>query len=601
MVQDNATRVQEVFKRQTSTDHQSLTKGKFDSSFIKVLMPQGPERLANLDREQLTASLHDYPLDPRKHLARAQCYLVLKYADLAAGDAYRALELVENGLDEDYSDYLPEIWDEERQESIQYTGETYESDLVDQKFECLLLIAESCSQLGCLQDGLQYLLRAETLASTVSRKNQCKNLRENILQKTGASKTNGSQTGDDITTTRKALSNNGAAPREIYPWNDFEPDRSQAEVLLVLNQQLSRVAPFLEARTTALPVLHATRDENSWEDEKNGNTDEMSIQLGLFAKQNLKPGKRILHEPSLLTACRTLHSSLCDCCQSPLPDLSSAKRPIPCPHCMDTVFCSYQCAHLAERKYHGAVCENELGLEEIGREINSDSPSEDLYLLLLCRVIAMSVTQNAHPLELEEVKFLWGDFSTPSTKTELPFSMKYNVELPHRILDVLGISPFSPKALNQYDTWIIETLYAKFRGVASAKQSTWDGKPEVAAVHPLWCLANHSCDPNIKWEWPAPAQHSAVLGEGTEADEDSIGSGIVMAVRNGEERPLWGQNLGTENNTQRSGGINAGEEILNHYCDIRLSVRERREWASGALGGACMCPRCQWEELQDPK
>lgn len=43
------------------------------------------------------------------------------------------------------------------------------------------------------------------------------------------------------------------------------------------------------------------------------------------------------------------------------------------------------------------------------------------------------------------------------------------------------------------------------------------------------------------------------------------------------------------------GGLAAGEEVLNHYCDIELDVRARREWAVGALGGWCLCGRCVWE------
>lgn len=42
-------------------------------------------------------------------------------------------------------------------------------------------------------------------------------------------------------------------------------------------------------------------------------------------------------------------------------------------------------------------------------------------------------------------------------------------------------------------------------------------------------------------------------------------------------------------------GLKAGQEVLNHYCDIRLPVQARREWASGALGGWCMCKRCRDE------
>ena len=41
------------------------------------------------------------------------------------------------------------------------------------------------------------------------------------------------------------------------------------------------------------------------------------------------------------------------------------------------------------------------------------------------------------------------------------------------------------------------------------------------------------------------------------------------------------------------------EEILNHYCDIGIDVRDRREWAVGALGGLCRCARCQWEAAEN--
>jgi nuclear receptor interaction protein len=31
-------------------------------------------------------------------------------------------------------------------------------------------------------------------------------------------------------------------------------------------------------------------------------------------------------------------------------------------------------------------------------------------------------------------------------------------------------------------------------------------------------------------------------------------------------------------------GIRKGEEILNHYCDVKLGVKERWEWAKGRGG-----------------
>jgi len=49
------------------------------------------------------------------------------------------------------------------------------------------------------------------------------------------------------------------------------------------------------------------------------------------------------------------------------------------------------------------------------------------------------------------------------------------------------------------------------------------------------------------------------------------------------------------------GGIKKGGEVLNHYCDVRMAVRERREWAAGALGGECVCERCVWEAGEEER
>jgi len=191
----------------------------------------------------------------------------------------------------------------------------------------------------------------------------------------------------------------------------------------------------------------------------------------------------------------------------------------------------------------------------------------------------MAVHQDVHPLDLSEVKYIWGDYHNVhiSTRNEnatdgflgfprtLPFSFHFNVLLPIHMLEKMDINIFTTS--NLYAPWVTNTLYSKFRGTASARQGL-DGRPEVSAVHPLWCLANHSCDPNVTWEWDGSMKYW-VRGE----------------------RVKW---LGKDKPAEA--GIKKGEEIMNHYCDIDLPVKERREWAVGPLGGDCRCERCLWEE-----
>lgn len=69
-------------------------------------------------------------------------------------------------------------------------------------------------------------------------------------------------------------------------------------------------------------------------------------------------------------------------------------------------------------------------------------------------------------------------------------------------------------------------------------------------------------------------------------------------ARGETEKAVWAGLSAEEKEKRRktsSAGIRADEEILNHYCDIGLDVKQRRGWARGALGGLCLCERCVWE------
>lgn len=311
-------------------------------------------------------------------------------------------------------------------------------------------------------------------------------------------------------------------------------------------------------------------------------------QLGVFAKEDLQPGELVLDELSFLTATSRINDAFCDACSASLTT-SAEQSPVPCQECLETVFCSPSCANSAHLSYHAVLCDADVS--SLAKEgVPLTEAADALYFLLVARAIAMAETRGLHPLDLDEVKWIWGDFAPfqhgtalalpgPSLdlhnrrQTTLPFTFKYHVLMPLHLLEKLDINPFT--AYN-YNTWVINTLFAKFRGVASARQSLdGNGRPEVAAVHPLWCLANHNCDPNVRWEWQG---------------------GMKFWTRSEEELVKWGT---PEKSKRGWSGIKAGEEILSHYCDIDLQVTERREWAAGALGGLCQCPRCVWEAAKD--
>jgi hypothetical protein len=594
------------------------------------LSPQDRYAQLLLHRADLTDALVQDGLQPGLVYERAQTYRELGYADLAAADAYLALTLAETGLDPDHSDLEPVALI--NGDVVPWPREDDQDAASDLKIQSMKLLAACLTELGCLQDAYDFCVRLDEASkddpdTETERERIC-----NLIRQKYHGKIEPLRQDENLDLATAKLPNSGFARREVYPWNEHEPDRSSPGALQELNNRLKAVAPNLEVRSTNLPVLHdpniSLYDHETSPANPNTSTStttaSTSLQLGLFATCPLPPSATILRERSTLAATRTLHASLCDNCCSPLPSLSSPSPPISCPHCGgDAIFCSPACQLLAQSLYHPLLCGNDDGLDEIGRDPLSQTPAEDLYFLLVVRVLAMAAHQGVHPLDLPQVQYLWGDFvfvsvsgddpdsaPSPPPAATLPFTFQHNVFLPFRFLSTLALthpdlSPGSALYLSNYDAWVVATLLAKCRGVASARQSTWDGRPEVAAVHPMWCLANHSCNPNVEWAWGQANREDDDGGrkggeEGQQDGEEDVRGGdseIVFKVR---DKVVWKRPVSDQHGEDEDEwhGVKAGEEILNHYCDVRLPVGERREWASGALGGHCMCERCVWESQQ---
>lgn len=520
------------------------------------------------ERSEVTTQLYTDPHNPHRYLARGRIHERLGFSDLASADAYRALSLLESVVDPDGCEFQARRRVDSQHEDQEDEDEEGEFEEISQEeYDGMIgsiygLLVRNLVRCGCYRDAYEFCVRGLALLEdgdrSVVAENEIAGLKEQlrILKKVYAAK-HGRKEGEEeeeVVVDASVLNAQGYARRVLYPWNTHEPDRKVPETLNLLNERLKDVAPKCEVRAVALPALHGTTTAPASSDQSPA---EVSVQLGLFAKEDIAPGEILLRESSLLTATNRLHDDLCDACNAPLPELSSAEPPVACDGCADTIFCSQKCHDTAQTIYHGAVCGLMDNLESIGKDIPDPKDKADyLYLLLLGRAIAMAATQDMHPLDLPEVKYIWGDFhdldiNNPSNSDDptatLPFSFQLNILQPMRILEEMELDPYANLA--RYDTWVLNTLYAKFRGTASGRLSTWDGGPELCAVHPLWCLANHSCDPNVRWEW---------------------GGEITFRARTEAERAVW---KGEGAPVRRSGeGIKADEEILNHYCDIGLDV-----------------------------
>ena len=529
-----------------------------------------------LDRRlQLTEGLVSLPYDLILYLERAVVHSDLGYPDLAAGDAYRALLLTDEVNTEGF-----EYHDNALESLLMHTGvpqpevlaygnlsDELPGDLGDNEAAAQRLAALSSIRAyqilslslllcGCLKSAATFCDRGLQIAPG----NQDLQNTKAHIQVVASRKLR--REDFDV----NDLPDDGLVRREVYPWNDHEPDRFSPSSLDALNADLEAMAPKCEVKVAILPILL----------EGASDMDDYQIiptckQLGVFAKEDITPGEVVLDEYSLLTANNRLKDSVCDACSTELPPLGSESEAVNCAECQDTVFCCQTCHDKAQEQYHPAVCEKDV--DAIAKDSSAAEADETLHLLLLSRVLAMAAHQEIHPLDVREIKYIWGDFvptrsndinvspnAGPPPVWTLPFSFQYNIETPLHILEKMDIDIYT--TLPHSDLWVLNSLYAKFRGTASARKNPRDGRPDVAAVHPYWCLANHDCDPNVTWDW-----------------------GGQMVLRAKRKRVVSGE----------PETIEKGQEILNHYCDVTLPVQQRREWARGSLGGWCMCKRCREE------
>ena len=538
----------------------------------------------------LTKQMLANPYSAQIYLKRALCYEHLGFPDLAAGDAYKALLLIDEiqdpsgqyhvraleafSVDPSLAYHFREIEgsaaevcsEAYRLENMGWSSDSTYLPLDTLSLKCYEVLTSNLAKCGSVRSAYAYCERG---LQSYHKNENLQTLKADILTAFKSTRHQNvpfsSATSFDPNTD---LSDRGSVRREIYPWNIYEPDRLADSSLSVLNKELSRVAPKCSVKAVSLPLL--TEDRADWGEGRTVR------QLGIFATDDFSPGETVLLESSVLTANNRLHEPLCDACSSELPLVSSNLPTYKCGDCDDTVFCSQNCMEDAVTTYHPAVCGKDV--ETIGKDTEPSEAAESLYLLLLARVMALAETQGLHPLHLKETKFIWGDFIHPdstynpasplTTTRHLPFSFKYNILGPLHLLEMMGIDIFAE--VERYDFWVFNTLYAKFRGTASGRLNKRNGRPEVSAVHPMWSLANHSCAPNVRWEWAGK---------------------MSLKARKDDEIVCWG----SSKSTKHSGGIRKGEEITNHYCDTGLPVQARREWAYGALGGLCLCDRCNWE------
>lgn len=336
-----------------------------------------------IEREILTVHIEEslYHCDP--YIRRAVCHEKLGYPDLAAGDAYRALLLTDEVLDD--SGEWHELAVEALESSVRkveavpvdgvkngwntngattregYSGKTAHEgsnggdgedeqklwynviaeDYARRSYELLARTLSECGDLKAAFDFTERGLRVFPSHDLLKKLQDW--IRDQYRQKKHT-------TWDKLELNPwTELPENGSARREIYPWNKHETDRFSGDSMSFLNTEIRKAAPKCEVRAVELPALNT---KALYQENKKPAT---ITQLGVFATTDISPNEIVLLEPSVLTSSTRLFDPLCDACSSALPKVD-LDHPLPtCPDCDDIVFCSKACLTRAQDLYHPAV------------------------------------------------------------------------------------------------------------------------------------------------------------------------------------------------------------------------------------------------------
>lgn len=200
------------------------------------------------DREAASLSIEDDCYNATLYLDRAEAHRALGYHDLAAGDAYKALLLLDEITDEsgEYHEVAASAFEHSGWDLHALRNDIYQS------------LVESLLNCECFKDAYIYAKQWHrvTKGNIEFLKHTVDVMRSRVADLPEPADLDELEVED--------LPERVLVRREIYPWNDLEPDRSSDDYVRSLNDQIKNVASECEVRVTELPILTgATGDDQA--------------------------------------------------------------------------------------------------------------------------------------------------------------------------------------------------------------------------------------------------------------------------------------------------------------------------------------------------
>ncbi|KAF2742131.1 hypothetical protein M011DRAFT_462671 [Sporormia fimetaria CBS 119925] len=470
--------------------------------------------------EECTRRILESPYDPELWTERAGYFLKLNYPELAAGDAYKA------GL----------LFDR----AAAHAGEEANTTPTQARLKAYMILGQALYDCHGHLEAAEYWEEVAKKVPGDYARGKAAGLRALLEQKERAAAAAG--LGGSVQEQKDRLKDGGVLTVR-YPWLPERHRTRTPEALTQVNDELTNIEP--QYCCLAKSKL-----------------DDRESTMGVFATEDIQPGKCVLIDRTPIGACSNSGGFICGNCfgrvkcppiqSSCCPNLSAhaAHAAMAEPSSELLVYCSAACYDLAMNTYHKALCgKNFEWLHEPARglELNA-SPIRPLLVL---RLLASCVQtgQNTSPLDLPIISRLQ---SLTGCGHMDVFTFNESIVAPIRILEQLGVDVF---ANSNYDTMVLHSAWTR---IANNKAGSPDpNRGYIDGLGALLPMLNHSCDPNVE----------------SKREDGSTTTRFYTKKH-----------------------ISKGEELCHSYLDVTgMTLEQRQESLWPWFEGLCLCQKCKME------
>lgn len=377
-----------------------------------------------------------------------------------------------------------------------------------------------------------------------------------------------------------------------YPWMDEHLFHRTPKEIDTINRQDDL------AIWEVKPVVFGPVSEQS-KAKKGGNVGP----LGVFAKRDIEDGELIMLDKTMMGVSDVPSSKQqhCDACHAALcfPYVSPDHLVVPdC--CKQVSYCSRTCYDQAMASYHKVLCKKDFDWlyknKNIAKGRESKASWRPILFLRLMAIVLGDMKRSrgkkkiAHPLQHPSLSLMAANYKTLKpgdlTSTSHDWQFWENTVAPTRVLMELGVDIFLEKV---FTPEVIQTIYWRFENNANMGTTSIGGLvAQMIAINPNYLFINHSCDPNVTW-------HGVIPHDGMGINWLKDRNGIVQQPGSSSVFCKAGKN------------IKKGEELKISYIGDPKGIRKEeknggRESRRAALekwfDNGCGCDLCEEENAK---